>query len=99
MEKLKQQFDVTLASLSEAKRFLIPLEQTERVQSGLTLGKSEISCRNFFLKTNILGAKMDESLTSAASALHRGRRITEKALGVLKLSITELSGVFLKINV
>ena len=50
MEKLKQQFDVAMASLSGAKIFLIPLEQTERVQDGLTLGNSEISCRISFTK-------------------------------------------------
>ena len=50
MEKLKQQFDVAMASLSEAKRFLIPLEQTERVQDGLTLGNSEILCQISFTK-------------------------------------------------
>ena len=47
MEKLKQQLDYTMAALNKAKRFLIPLEQTERVQDGLALGKSEISCRIF----------------------------------------------------
>ena len=41
---------------------------------------------------------MEDSLMSAASALHRGRRIAEKALRELKLSLIELQGVFLKIN-
>ena len=97
MEKLKRQFDDSMAFLNRAKIFLLPLEQTQRVQEGLALGKSETPSQIFLTKFSV--GKMDGRLTSAASALHRGRRIAEKKLMELKLSITELSRVFLMINV
>ena len=97
MEKLKRQFDDTLAFLNTAKIFLLPLEQTQRVEGWPLVSQR---CHPILsLRSAITVGKMDGRLTSAASALHRGRRIAEKALRELKLSITELSRVFLKINV
>ena len=50
MEKLKSQFADTMMSLSGAKIFLLPLEQTDKVRDGMIRGKSEMTCRIFCTK-------------------------------------------------
>ena len=44
MEQLKEQLDAAVKDVSDAKRYLLRVTRTDRVENGLTLGEIGMSC-------------------------------------------------------